>query len=337
MLNIHKFSVAPMLGYTNKYCRYFYSLLNNNIKLYTGMIHSSSFLNRYNKNMLSYNDIYSNIVVIQFISNNPKDLYLCSKIVKKLNFSEINFNIGCPSLNCKKNKLGFFLYKDVNKIIDCLNSIKYGSLDIILSIKLRINFIYSYQKFLNFIYKIYINTDCKIFIIHARGVIKNNFSTKLNLKYPYLNYKLIYKIKKELPNLKIIINGNINNIKSIINHLKYVDGVMIGRYIYKNPLFLLDIYDYFKNKKKYFKKNKLFIFEKKINFKIRKVLYFIYKYIKKNIILNNFHPIYIIKHVSNIFYKIKNSSKFRLNMINSAYLFKNFLNYLDFENFIINN
>ncbi len=334
-MNIHKFSVAPMLGLTNKYCRYFYSLLNKNIKLYTGMIHTSSFLFRYKKKMLSYNKLKNNIIAIQFISNNPKDLYICSKIANNLNFSEINFNIGCPSLNCIKNNLGFYLYKDINKIIDCLNAIRYASDKIILSIKLRINILYSYEKFLNFINKIFINTGCKIFIIHARSIIKNNFFIKSNLIYPKLDYDIVYKIKKELPNLIIIINGNINSIKEIDNHLKYVDGVMIGRYIYKNPLFLLDINEYNKRKKIFFKNNFL-NFNNKINYKIKKILFLIFNNIKKKIIKNtNF--LNIIKHVCNIFYNVKNSNKLRNNLINSLYIFDKFNNYLDFENFIINN
>ncbi len=333
-MNIHKFSVAPMLNFTDKYCRYFYSLLSKNIKLYTGMINTSSFLFRYKNNNLSYNNIKNNIVAIQFIGNIPKDLYLCSQIVEKLNFSEINFNIGCPSLNCKKNNFGFFLYKDIQKIIDCLNAISYGSSKIILSIKLRINFLYSYEKFLNFIYKIYINTKCKIFIIHARSIIKNNFSTKFNLKHPYLNYNWVYKIKKDLPNLIVIINGNINSIENIDYHLKYVDGVMIGRYIYKNPLFLLNINEYIK-KKKIFNNNKLFKYNYKINFNIRKILLYLYIYIKKEMYLKNINPINIIKHVSNIFYNVNNSFKFRNNIIKSCYIFKNFYNYLNFEKFII--
>ncbi len=335
-MNIHKFSVAPMLGLTDKHCHYFYSLLNSNIKLYTGMIHTSLFLLKYKNRMLYYNFIKNNIVAIQFISNNPKELYICSKIAERLNFSEINFNIGCPSLNCNKNNLGFYLYNNINKIIDCLNSIKYASEKIILSLKLRINISYSYKKILDFIYRIYSKTKCKIFIIHARSIVKNNFSTKINLNNPKLNYNIIYKIKKELPNLIIIINGNINSIKDIDNHLKYVDGVMIGRYIYKNPLFLLDL-DYKYNKKNYnFYENTFFNCNKKINFKIRKVLFYLYKYIKKEIYINNTNPINIIKHICNIFYNLNNSCKLRNNLIKSSYIFKKFNNYINFENFIIN-
>ncbi len=336
-MNIHRFSVAPMLGLTDKYCRYFYSLLNNNIKLYTGMIHTSSFLFRYKNKMLSYNFIKNNIVAIQFISNNPKDLYICSKIAEKLNFSEINFNIGCPSLNCNKNKLGFYLYNNINLIIDCLNAIRYASEKVILSIKLRINILYSYEEFLDFIYKIYFKTNCKIFIIHARSILKNNFSPKFNLNYPKLNYNIVYKIKKELPNLIIIINGNINNIKDIDNHLKYVDGVMIGRYIYKNPLFLLNIDNKYNKKNNFFYENNFFNYKKKISFKIRKILFYLYKYIKNIMYVKNINPINIIKHVCNIFYNIKNSYRLRLNLIKSSYIFEKFNNYINFENFIINN
>ncbi len=327
-----RFSVAPMLGYTDKYCRYFYSLFTKYINLYTGMIHISSFLNRYKNNKLSFNLINNYNVGIQFSGNDTKKLYLSSKIAKKLNFTEINFNIGCPSLKAKYGTYGFYLSNNLDKVIDCINSIIDGYPEAIFSLKLRINENYCYNDFLNFIGNIYYFTKCKIFIIHARSILKNNYSTKLNLIKPNLNYNIVYRIKKDLPDLHIVINGNIKNIYEIDFHLKYVDGVMLGRYLYKNPILLLDINDYIVNKN-IINENKLFL-DNKLNYKIKNILFIIYEYIKNKINLSNFNPIYILKHVLNIFYKNYNASYLRNKIIKSSNLFNKFNSYIDFEDFL---
>ncbi len=331
----NKFSVAPMLGYTDRHCRYFYSLFTKYIKLYTEMIHTSEFLYKYKNKILFSNNIKECIVAIQFVGNNFKELYLSSKIAKKMNFNEINFNIGCPSLKAKYGNFGFFLYKNISCIIDCLNSIKEGAENINISIKLRINVLYSYNELLDFILKIYNYTSCKIFIIHARSILINNYSTKLNLLKPILNYNMVYKLKKDLPFLNIVINGNINSIKDINTHLKFVDGIMMGRYIYKNPLMLFDIDEYFSSKKnKNFNINSFFFIKKKINFKIKKILFYMYKYILYELNKNNIHPKYIIRHMINICYKINNGNIFRRRFLKSANIFNFFNNYKDFQDFI---
>ncbi len=329
-----KFSIAPMLGYTDKYCRYLYSLFTKYINLYTGMIHSSSFLNRYKKNNLSFNLIRTHNVAIQFTGNNLNELFLSAKIAKKLKFTEINFNIGCPSLKAKKGNFGFFLSRNIKKVIDCINSIIDGYPEAIFSLKLRINQSYSYNMLLDYIGNISYFTNCRIFIIHARSILNSNYSTKLNLTIPQINYNIIYKLKKKLYNLFIVINGEIKNIYEIHNHLKYVDGVMLGRYIYKNPLLLLDINDYVVNKYKKINVNKLFI-NNKVNYKVRKVLLYIYIYINEQIKRNKKISKFI-KHLLNIFYKIKNAYLFRIKIIKSLSIFDKFNCYYDFEKFLFN-
>ncbi len=332
----NKFSVAPLLNYTDKHCRYFYSLFTKCIKLYTGMVHVSSFLRRYKKNKLSFNYINTVPVAIQFAGSNRNYLYKSALIAKELNFSEINFNLGCPSLSAKFGKFGYYLSNDILKIINCLKSLQDGAPDLIISVKHRIN-CYCYNSFLDFVGNISLFTSCKYFIIHARSVLKNNYSTKLNLSIPLLNYKYVYKLKKDLPHLNIVINGNINNLYDIEKHLKYVDGVMIGRGLYFNPLILFCINDYFCNKcviPDYYDKynNNCIFFNKKnkINFKIRLILFKIYLYVK--IFKIKFE--YVFNHIIYIFYKIDNANLFRKRLIMSLNYFNKFLCYSDFEYFL---
>ncbi len=335
-----KFSVAPLLNYTDKHCRYFYSLFTKYIRLYTGMVHVSSFLRRFNKKKLSYNNLYNKWTAIQFCGNNYIDFYNCSKISFNLGFNEINLNIGCPSINAKNGKFGYFL-NDLSKIIDCLNYIKLGSPNIVLSVKHRINKLYSYEKILDFVGNISLYTSCNIFIIHARTILNKNFNTKKNLFTPIM-YDIVYKLKKDLPHLNIIINGDIKDIISIDNHLKYVDGVMIGRGVYYNPLILFQIDDYFKNKKiildSFLINNDKSFFSEKIISKIKNIFLNLYKYIKKNILIKkNFNPISVLRHVIYMFKKFRNSSFYRNRIIKSSYIFNSFKNYNDFEYFLFKN
>ncbi len=332
----NKFSVAPLYKYTDRHCRYFYSLFTNYIKLYTGMVCTSSFLRKYKEKKLLFNNIKNVPVAIQFIGNNCKDLYKSAKIARKLNFSEINFNLGCPSKSSYFGRIGFYLMSDIKHVINCINSLILGAKNINVSIKHRINYNYCYNNLLNFIGNISLFTKCKYFIIHARSILKDNFSTKLNLKLPVLNYDYIYKLKKDLPHLNIILNGNLSDIKDIDYHLNYVDGVMMGRKLYSYPSILFDVDNYFSKKNKNINlcsKNNIFL-KNKINPKLRFIFLKLYLYIIEEMNLYNTHPFNILKHVINIFKNIKNSFHYKSRLIQSSYNFKYFSCFNDFEIFL---
>ncbi len=334
---LRKISVAPLFNYTDRHCRYFYSLFSKYIKLYTGMFHTSVFLNKYKKNNLLYNKLCIP-VGIQFAGNNTKDLYKCAIIANKLKFNEINFNLGCPSLRAKKGLFGAFLMSKKKIIIDCLNSIKDAVPNLPVTVKHRLSYKnkISYNYLVNFIGDINYKTKCNYFIIHASNICNLK---KKNNNYDKLKYNIIYKLKKTFPNINIIINGGIKNIYDIHKHLSNVNGVMIGRGIYNNPSFLIIINYYLKNK--FFLKKKIkidnkyinkFLFNKnKINVKLRYILYKMYNYIKiqkKNIKIF-YHMVFLFKNFTN-------SGFFRKRLILSYYYFNKFFNYFDFENFIFN-
>ncbi|QJC29797.1 tRNA dihydrouridine(20/20a) synthase DusA [Enterobacteriaceae endosymbiont of Plateumaris sericea] len=234
----YKFSVAPMLKKTDKYCRYFYRKLTKHTLLYTEMIHSNAIIN--NKSILL--DNYGNNIALQLAGNNPKILALCAKQAEKLGYKEINLNVGCPSIKSQKGNFGACLMKQYNILSDCIKSMS-DSVSIPITIKTRIgiNNDDSYTFLYKFIDKLSIS-GCNMFIIHARkALLFNKINTNYNLNNPHLNYKVIYEIKKDFPNIKISINGGIKSFKEVINHLKYVDGVMMGRKIFNDPKFLMQI------------------------------------------------------------------------------------------------
>ncbi len=162
-------------------------------------------------------------------------------MAEDLGYDEINLNLGCPSKKVQKNSFGACLMKEPDLVAECINAMT-KSCKIPVTAKTRIGFdnIEEFEYLNNFVNKI--NTaGCKTIILHARKAILKGLTPKQNLSIPKLNYEMVYKIKKENPDLEIIINGGITKIDEIKSHLLKCDGVMIGRAIYQNPYFLTDI------------------------------------------------------------------------------------------------
>ncbi|CAL4324434.1 tRNA-dihydrouridine(20/20a) synthase [Buchnera aphidicola (Chaitophorus sp. 3695)] len=298
-----RFCVAPMFNYTDKHCRYFHRLLIKNAFLYTEMLTTQNILNK--KFKLIKNKDPEKKISLQIIGNKPQDIAKCAKIAYKKKYNEINLNIGCPSLSMTKNNLGVILMKNTKIILKSLYLIK-KSVPIPVSIKTRTGFNNNntYNFLSNFIHEISKNKLCKIFIIHARNAILNKFNPKENRNIPPLKYKYVYQLKKDFPHLTFIINGGIKSVNEIKNHFKKVDGVMIGREAYKNPLILKKI-----DRKIFFEKNK--------KLTIKKILHYMSEYIYKERQKNT--PLKAItRHMYGIFYGKKGSKKWKyfLNNLN---------------------
>ena len=158
-----------------------------------------------------------------------------------MGYDEININLGCPSKKVQKNKFGACLMKEPDLVSECINEMV-NSCKIPVTAKTRIGFdeMEEFEYLNNFITKMR-DAGCKTFILHARKAILTGLSPKQNLNIPKLNYDMVYEVKKQNPNLEIIINGGISKVDEIKSHLKLCDGVMIGRSIYQNPYSLVEI------------------------------------------------------------------------------------------------
>ena len=235
-----KVSIAPMMDCTDRHERYFLRLISKNVLLYTEMIVSEAIDRGDKKKLLSFN-INEKPLALQVGGSSPKLLSNAAKLGEEFGYDEINLNLGCPSKKVQKNKFGACLMKEPDLVSECINEM-INSCKIPVTAKTRIgfddteDFIYLNK----FILKLK-EAGCKTFILHARKAILKGLTPKQNLNIPKLNYEMVYKIKKENPDLEIIINGGISKIEEIKNHLKKCDGVMIGRAIYQNPYFLVDI------------------------------------------------------------------------------------------------
>ena len=235
-----KVSVAPMMDCTDKHERYFLRLISKNVLLYTEMIVSEAIDRGDRKRLLSFN-LEEKPVALQLGGSSPKLLSQASKIGEEFGYDEINLNLGCPSKKVQKNRFGACLIKEPNLVADCLSEMQ-SKTKIPVTVKTRIGYdqVENYEHLYNFI-NLLKSTGVKTFIIHARKAMLGNFTPKQNLNIPPLKYDVVYKLKKDFPDLEIIINGGITSTDQIKDHLKEVDGVMIGRSIYHSPYFLADI------------------------------------------------------------------------------------------------
>ena len=235
-----KISVAPMMDCTDRHDRYFLRLISKNVMLYSEMVATKSAIHGDRNKILSFSP-EEKPLALQVGGSDKKELSEVCKIAEDMGYDEININLGCPSKKVQKNKFGACLMKEPDLVSECVNSM-INSCKIPVTAKTRIGFdnTEDFEYLNNFVAKIK-QAGCKTFILHARKAILKGLSPKENLKIPKLNYDMVYKIKKTNPDLEIIINGGITQIQEVKNHLKFCDGVMIGRAIYQNPYFLTDI------------------------------------------------------------------------------------------------
>ena len=229
-----------MMDCTDKHERYFLRLISKNVLLYTEMIVSEAIDKGDRQKLLSFN-LEEKPVALQLGGSSPKLLSNAAKIGEEFGYDEINLNLGCPSKKVQKNKFGACLIKEPKLVADCLSEMR-SKTKLPVTVKTRIGYdqVEDYEHLYNFI-DLLKSTGVKTFIIHARKAILGKFTPKQNLNIPPLKYEMVYKLKEDFKELNIIINGGITSSEQIKNHIKKVDGVMIGRSIYHSPYLLTDI------------------------------------------------------------------------------------------------
>ncbi len=229
-----------MMDCTDRHDRFFLRLMSKNVMLYSEMVATKSAIHGDRKKILSYSP-EEKPLALQVGGSDKKELSEVAKIAEDMGYDEININLGCPSKKVQKNKFGACLIKEPDLVSECINEM-INSCKIPVTAKTRIGYddVENFDYLNSFINKMN-SAGCKTFILHARKAILKGLSPKQNLNIPKLNYPMVYQLKKENPNLEIIINGGISKIEEIKNHLKICDGVMIGRSIYQNPYSLVEI------------------------------------------------------------------------------------------------
>jgi len=234
----HKLSVAPMLDWTDRHCRYFYRVMSKRTVLYTEMVTTGAIL--FGKgDYLTFND-EEHPVVLQLGGSDPIALAECAKIAEQKGYDEININVGCPSDRVQNGKFGACLMAEPDLVAECVAAMK-SVINIPVTVKSRIGIDEqdSYE-FLHQFIKIVSQSGCDHFIVHARKAWLSGLSPKQNREIPPLDYSRVYQIKQDFPELQISINGGIKSFEETKDHLKHIDGVMIGREVYQNPYMLAE-------------------------------------------------------------------------------------------------
>ena len=231
-----RFSVAPMLDWTTRHCRYFHRQFSQHALLYTEMVTSQAIIHaKYNH--LAF-DVAENPVAIQLGGSDPEQLRHCAKLAEERGYVEVNLNVGCPSDRVQNGMFGACLMAKADLVADCVTAMQ-STVNIPVTVKTRIGIdeLDSYEFLCDFVEKVK-NTGCHELIVHARKAWLSGLSPKENREIPPLDYERVYQLKRDFPDLLISINGGIKTIEEMKTHLQYVDGVMVGREAYQNPSLL---------------------------------------------------------------------------------------------------
>ena len=238
--DMHMASIAPMMQYTDMHDRYLLRLISKKVFLYTEMITTGAILYGKCFHQLEFNQ-EEHPVAVQLGGSDIDDLVKSAKIAEDYGYDEINLNVGCPSDRVQKGRFGACLMLEPEHVAKCLNAMQ-TNVNIPVTIKCRLGVDHHEDyEFLYNIVNIVQSAGIHHFIIHARNGILKGLSPRQNRHIPPLKYDYVYQLKQDYPSLNITINGGIKTINECKNHLKFVDGVMIGRAAYENPFMIKDI------------------------------------------------------------------------------------------------
>ena len=232
-------SVAPMLDWTDKHCRYFLRQISQHAVLYTEMVTTGAII--FGKgDYLAFNQ-EEHPVALQLGGSDPTDMARCAVLAQERGYDEVNINVGCPSDRVQNGRFGACLMAEPETVADCIKAMQ-AEVDIPVTVKSRIGIdeMDEYEDLTRFI-DVVASAGCDTFIVHARKAWLKGLSPKENRDVPPLIYDRVYHLKEQFPDLEISINGGVKTLDDADLHLKYIDGVMIGREVYSNPYILAEV------------------------------------------------------------------------------------------------
>lgn len=235
-----RFSIAPMLDWTDRHARYFLRLFSPNILLYTEMVTTGALLHGDRRRFLAH-DEREHPVAIQLGGCDPGALSECAALAEAAGFDEVNLNVGCPSDRVQSGRFGACLMAEPALVADCVSAMR-GATRLPVTVKCRIGIDRQddYAFFRRFVDTV-ADAGCDTFAVHARKAWLKGLSPKQNREIPPLHYETVYRLKSERPELGVVINGGIVDLDASVAHLEHVDGVMMGRAAFQNPALLFDV------------------------------------------------------------------------------------------------
>jgi len=232
-----RLSVAPMLDWTDRHCRYFHRLLSRRALLYTEMVTTGALIHGDVARHLRFN-MEEQPVALQLGGSEPADLAHCAKLGEQWGYSEINLNCGCPSERVQRGAFGACLMAEPQLVADGVKAMV-DVVDVPVTVKHRIGIdqVESYDFVRDFVGTVS-QAGCSTFIVHARNAWLKGLSPKDNREIPPLRYEWAYQLKRDFPDLVVVLNGGVTTTEQVQMHLLQLDGVMLGREAYHNPWWL---------------------------------------------------------------------------------------------------
>ncbi|HEV2607113.1 MAG TPA: tRNA dihydrouridine(20/20a) synthase DusA [Xanthomonadaceae bacterium] len=238
--NLHRLSVAPMMDWTDRHCRYFHRQVAPGARLYTEMVHAQAVLHGDRDRLLGFDSV-ERPLALQLGGSEPEALAEATWIAASLDFDEVNLNVGCPSDRVQAGRFGACLMRDPALVADCVAAMRaaVAHMPVLITVKCRLGVdeVEDYATFRAFVDAI-AATGCTVFAVHARKAWLQGLSPKENREIPPLRYDWVYRLKRERPDLTVLINGGIASVDAALAHLEHVDGVMLGRVAYHDPYVL---------------------------------------------------------------------------------------------------
>ena len=230
----HRLSVAPMMDWTDRHCRYFHRLLTQHTLLYTEMVTTGALRHGDVQRHLRFN-AEEHPVALQLGGSEPEDLAHAAKLGEQWGYDEINLNCGCPSERVQRGAFGACLMNEPHTVADGVKAmLDVVSIPVTVKHRIGIDRVESYDFVRDFVGQV-ADAGCRVFIVHARNAWLQGLSPKENREIPPLRYDAVYRLKQDFPNLTIAINGGITDNEQIATHLQHVDGAMLGRESYYRP------------------------------------------------------------------------------------------------------
>jgi len=239
-----RFSVAPMMDWTDRYCRYFMRLLSPSARLYTEMVTAAAIVHGDPGRLLAFDD-QEHPVALQLGGSDPGLMANATRIAARFQYDEININVGCPSDRVQSGQFGACLMASPQRVADCFAAMQ-AETDVPVTVKTRISIDDddSDESLWQFVDTL-AEAGCRTFLVHARIAILEGLSPKQNRSVPPLNYERVFRLKQAFPQLDIVMNGGLTTVPEVDDVLQHVDGAMIGRQAYHQPYFLAELEHHF--------------------------------------------------------------------------------------------
>ena len=293
-----------MMDWSDHHCRYFWRLLTRQALLYTEMVTTGALIHGDRERFLHFNP-EEHPVALQLGGSEPADLARCARWARDWGYDEVNLNCGCPSDRVRSGRFGACLMAQPQRVVDCVSAMR-DAVELPVTVKHRIGIdaMESYQELVDFVAPV-AQAGCEVFIVHARKAWLQGLSPRQNREIPPLNYPWVYRLKRDLPRLTIVINGGIRTLDDCRAHLEQVDGVMLGREAYQNPWLLANV------------DGELFGMDKPAQSRddvMARLLPYVERQVARGVHLNH-----ITRHILGLYQGVPGARKFRRHLSENAY------------------